>query len=135
MDTGHAEWLNRLQIDCATVGINPPAIMGGGPWLQRIGNRYNAYANAGAVLYVLGRNAEALKNLQSAESIFPWDSNLHMNLGELFQVSNLLDQSEQEFRNSIRLRPTDMGWYGLGRLYVAEKRFEDAAQAFRHARD
>jgi tetratricopeptide (TPR) repeat protein len=126
----NAEWLNRLQINCATIPINPPAA---GPGSQDSAERYNAYANAGAVLYVLGRNAEALKNLQAANSIFPGDSNLHMNMGELFQAINLLDQAEQEFRNSIRLRQTDMGWYGLGRLYVAEHRYEEAAQAFSRA--
>jgi tetratricopeptide (TPR) repeat protein len=129
----NAEWLNRLQIDCATIPINPPAIMGAGPWLQRIGDRYNAYANAGAVLYVLGRNADALKNLQSADSIFPGDSNLHLNMGELFQANNLLDQAEQEYRTAVLLRPTEVPWDALGRMYVAERRYDNAAQAFSHA--
>jgi tetratricopeptide (TPR) repeat protein len=129
----NAAWISRLQIDCASVPLPSPSFTGAGPWLQRSGDLYNAYANAGAILYILGRNAEALKNLQAANLIFPDDSNLHLTMAELFQANNVLDQAEQEFRNSVRLRPTEMAWYALGRFYVGQKRFADAAQAFRHA--
>ena len=94
---------------------------------------YNFYANAGSVLYVLGREADALKYLQSAETIFPDDSNLHLTLGQLFQTYNRWGLAEQEYRASVQLRPTDMGWYLLGRLYVDNRRYEDAAQAFAHS--
>ena len=129
----NAEWLNRLQIDCATIPITPPAITGVGPESQNDSERYNAYANAGALLYMLGRSPEALKDLQSADAIFPGDSNLHLTMGELYQANNLLDQAEREFKTSVQLRPTDIGWYVLGRMYVGQHRFEDAAQAFSHA--
>ncbi|HEV2348378.1 MAG TPA: hypothetical protein VG028_00875 [Terriglobia bacterium] len=127
----NAELINRLQINCSTVPIHPAATVGAG-W-QESGERYNAFANAGSLLYMLGRSAEALKDLQSAEAIFPGDSNLHLTMGELYQANNLFGQAEEEFRTSVRLRPTDIAWYVLGRMYVAEHRFDDAAQAFSHA--
>lgn len=129
----NAAWLNRLQIDCATVLINPPTTVAMGWRSRQDGERFNFYANAGAALYVLGRGAEALKYLQLAQAIFPEDSNLHLTMGQLFQANNRLDQAEQEYGASVRLRPTDMGWYVLGRLYITEQRYDDAAQAFAHA--
>ena len=126
----NAEWLNRLQIDCATIPINPMATAARSSRLQDDGDRFNAFSNAGAVLYVLGRNADAMKSLQSANSIFPADGNLHLIMGEVFQANNQLQQAEQEYRNSLRLRATDTGWYALGRVYVLEHRYENAAHAF-----
>jgi tetratricopeptide (TPR) repeat protein len=127
----NADWINRLQINCATVPINPGAAPGAES--QSSAERYNAFANAGALLYMLGRNAEALKDMQVAQSIFPGDSNLHLTMGELYQASNLLPQAEQEFKTSVQLRSTDIGWYVLGRMYIAEHRFDLAAQAFSRA--
>jgi len=129
----NAQWLNRLQINCATIPINPAATLAAGPWWRNNAERFNAYSNAGAVLFVLGRNAEALKNLQLADSIFPGDGNLHLIMGEVFQANNQLDRAEQEYRTSVRFRETDMGWYALGRVYVLEHHYENAAQAFSRA--
>ncbi|HMD83370.1 MAG TPA: tetratricopeptide repeat protein [Terriglobia bacterium] len=129
----NAAWINRLQIDCATVHIDPPATVAMGSRARQNAELFNFYANAGSVLYVLGRGAEALRYLQSAQTIFPDDSNLHLTLGQLFQAYNRGDLAEQEYRASVQLRPTDMGWYLLGRLYVDHRHYEDAAQAFTHA--
>ncbi len=112
----NAAWINHLRIDCATVHIDPPATVAMGSRARQNGELFNFYANAGSVLYVLGRGAEALRYLQSAETIFPDDSNLHLTLGQLFQSYNRWDLAEQEYRTSVELRPTDMGWYLLGRL-------------------
>ena len=131
----NAAWINRLQIDCATVRIDPPSTVALGSLARQNGELFNFYNNAGSVLYVLGRGAEALKYLQSAEAIFPDDSNLHLTLGQLFQAYNRRDLAEREYRTSVQLRPTDMGWYLLGRLYIHGQRYDDAADAFAHAAD
>ena len=131
----NAAWINHLRIDCATVRIDPPATVAMGSRARQNGELFNFYANAGSVLYVLGRGADALRYLQSAETIFPDDSNLHLTLGQLFQSYNRWDLAEQEYRTSVELRPTDMGWYLLGRLYIHVQRYEDSAQAFDHAAD
>ena len=131
----NAAWINHLQIDCATVRIDPPTTLAMGSRARQNAELFNFYANAGSVLYVLGRGAEALRYLQSAETIFPDDSNLHLTLGQLYQAYNRWGLTEEEYRASVQLRPTDMGWYLLGRLYVNERRYEDAAQAFAHAAD
>jgi tetratricopeptide (TPR) repeat protein len=126
----NAAWINRLLIDCATVRFDPPPTVAVGSRARQNAELYNFYVNAGSVLYVLGRGEDALKCLQSAETIFPDDSNLHLTLGQLFQTYNRWGLAEQEYRASVQLRPTDMGWYLLGRLYVDNRRYEDAAQAF-----
>jgi len=71
--------------------------------------------------------------LQAAERIFSDDSNLHLTLGQLLQAYNRLDLAEREYRASVQLRPTDMGWYLLGRLYASAGHNEEAAQALTHA--
>jgi len=129
----NAAWINRLQIDCATVRLDPPPAAATDPGARRAAELYNFYANAGSVLYVLGRGQEALEDLRSAARIFPDDSNLHLILGQIMQAYNRPDLAEQEFRASVELRPTDMGWYLLGRLYAGTRRDEEAARALTHA--
>lgn len=126
----NARWINRLQIDCATVPIEPPPNVAMGSRARQSAELYNFYANAGSLFYVLGRGSDALRYLQSAEKIFPDDSSLHLTLGQLFQTYNRLGPAEQEYRAAVELRPTDMGWYLLGRLYAGEGRNEEAARAY-----
>jgi len=129
----NAAWLNRLQIDCETNPFTPPENLPMDARSGRNAESFNYFANAGTVLYALGRRAEALKYLQSAEAIFSQDSNLHLTMGELSQADNRLDEADHEYRASVHLRPTDIGWYALGRLYVMEHRYDEAAQAFTHS--
>jgi tetratricopeptide (TPR) repeat protein len=129
----NAEWINHLQIDCATVRIDPPTTTAVGSGARQNAELFNFYANAGSVLYVLGRGAEALRYLQSAEKIFPEDSNLHLTLGQLFQGYNQWGLAEQEYWTAVQLRPTDMGWFLLARLYIDNRRYDDAANAYAHA--
>ena len=128
-------WISRLQIDCKTVHISPPATVGMGSRARQNAEIFNFYANAGSLFYLLGRGEEALRYLQSANLIFPEDSNLHLTLGQLFQAYGRRDLARQEYWTSVQLRPNDMGWYLLGRLDVEELRYEDAARAFVQAAD
>jgi tetratricopeptide (TPR) repeat protein len=129
----NAEWINHLRIDCATVHLDPPTTVAMGSRARQNAELYNFYANAGSVLYVLGRGAEALRYLQSAETVFPDDSNLHLTLGQLFQAYNRWGLAEQEYWTAVRLRPSDMSWFLLGRLYLGNRRFDDAANAYAHS--
>jgi tetratricopeptide (TPR) repeat protein len=129
----NAGWINHLQIDCATVRIDPPPTVAMGSRARQNAELFNFYANAGAVLYVLGRGGDALKYLQSAETIFPDDSNLHLTLGQLFQNYDRWGLAEQEYRAAVQLRPSDMGWFLLGRLYIHNRRYDEAAKAYAHA--
>jgi tetratricopeptide (TPR) repeat protein len=126
-------WIDHLQIDCATVHIDPPPTVAVGSRARQNAELYNFYANAGAVLYVLGRGGDALRYLQSAETIFPDDSNLHLTLGQLFQAYGRGGLAEQEYQTAVGLRPSDMGWFLLARLYASNQRYDEAANAYTHA--
>jgi tetratricopeptide (TPR) repeat protein len=129
----NAPWIARLQVDCDTVPIPPPPADGLASLARRNAVMYNYYANAGSIAYVLGRKGQALDDLESAEGIFPDDSNLHLTKGQLFQSNGALDLAEEEYLKSLRLRPTDAGWYLLGRLYLTGKRYPEAARALQRS--
>jgi tetratricopeptide (TPR) repeat protein len=131
----NAPWLKRLEIDCMTARFEPPPPDPKASRARQNGELYNFYANSGSAYYVLGRKGEAWDDLESAEGIFPDDSNLHLTKGQLFQSNGTMDLAEEEYLKSLRLRPTDTGWYLLGRLQATNKRYADAANAFSRAAD
>jgi tetratricopeptide (TPR) repeat protein len=122
------EIVQRLAIDCRRAELKPPpqAI---GDSLRALAERYNFEANAGAILYMLSRDQEAMAAYQNADAIFDEDPNLHLSLGQLYQARNQLIVAEGEYRRSIRLRPTELGYYALARLLASEQRYEEAAKA------
>jgi tetratricopeptide (TPR) repeat protein len=89
---------------------------------------YEFYANAGSVLYVLSRDADAAFALDHAQELFPDDPNLHLIRGQFFEATGRPADAEQEFHVSLDLAPTDAAWYALGRLYGAEHRYPEAAE-------
>ena len=115
--------------------FEPPATDATASRARQNGKLYNFYANSGSVLYVLGRGAESMDDLESAEGIFPDDGNLHLTKGQLLQSIGALDQAEQEFSKALKLRPSDTGWFLLGRFYAANRRYAEAADAFARAAD
>ena len=118
-------WLNRLALDCRTAPIPPPALAADS-WRHRA-ELYEYYANAGSVFYVLSRDAAAAEALDRAQALFPADPNLHLIHGEFLAATGHPAGAEREIRVSLNLRPTDVGWYALGQLYGAEKRYAEAA--------
>ena len=128
----NAEIIQRLAIDCRTAPIPLPENATGDSYRAR-GNAYNFYANAGAVCYLLGRDAEAQQFLSRAADIEPHDSNLHLTRAQLFQADNQLRDAEREYKASIDERPTDFAWYLLGVLYGRQHRYPDAVNALKHS--
>ena len=124
----NAEALRRLQIDCHNATIPFPEDAKGSSYRAR-GNAYNFFANAGAVCYLLGRDAEAQEYLARAASIEPHDSNVHLTRAQLFQADNRLQDAEREYKASIEERPTDFAWYLLAILYGKQHRYAEAITA------
>ena len=127
----NAFWLDRLSIDCASARFLPPRPA------SRFGSRnaaelYNFYANAGWVLFALGRNQEAFDALERAHRIFADDPQLHLMRGSVLQASHRIREAEQEYRAALRLRESDQAWYALGQAQALEGQYSEAAEAIRH---
>jgi tetratricopeptide (TPR) repeat protein len=127
-NASNAELVRELQIDCATAPFPEPQLVANAGYRARA-NAYNFYANAGAVLYLLGRDRESAHYLDDAAGLYTQDSNLHLTRAELFAADGFLPQAEEEFKESIAQRPTDIAWYLLGVLYGKEHRYPEAAHA------
>lgn len=124
-------WISRWAIDCAHQTIAPPAA---DPSTARgRADLYNFYANAASVYYVLGRDQDAYNAIAQAGNLFAGDPNLALIYGQLLQADGRFAEAEEQYRRALRLRPTDKGWYLLARLYIAQKRYPEAALAVQHS--
>ena len=128
----NARWLDRLQIDCATTRFTPPKPT------SRFGSRndaelYNFHANAGWVLFALGRNGEALQALERSQRIFADDPQLHLMKGSVLQASDRIREAEQEYRAALRLRPSDQAWYAIGQAQAMQGQYSEASEVIRRA--
>jgi tetratricopeptide (TPR) repeat protein len=94
---------------------------------------FNFYANAGGVLYALGRYPEALAHLDRAQEIFTDNANLHLLRALALQETYRTTEAESEFLASIRLQPNDESWFDLGLFYMTQKRYAEAAEVFRRS--
>ena len=128
----NAFWLDRFQIDCASTQFTPPKPT------SRFGSRnaaelYNFHANAGWVLFALGRNQEAFDALERAHRIFADDPQLHLMKGSVLQASHRIREAEQEYRAALRLRESDQGWYAVGQAQALQGHYQEAEEAIRRA--
>ncbi|MGH9495732.1 MAG: tetratricopeptide repeat protein [Candidatus Sulfotelmatobacter sp.] len=94
---------------------------------------FNAWANAGGVLYSLERYPEALAYLSRAESIFAENANVHLVRALTLQQMGHGVEAEAEFETSLRLEPNDEAWFDFGLFYMTQKRYADAADLFRQS--
>jgi tetratricopeptide (TPR) repeat protein len=121
-------WIDRLRIDCDTVPFRPPAPMAG-----HAAELYNYWANAGAVLYMLERDAESSEALERARRIYPGDANLYLTMGQLLQANNRVEDAVHAYQTAVGLKETDAAWYALGRAYAALGNYAEAAGAIRRS--
>jgi len=122
--------IQRLQIDCDKESFDLPSDLGGTRSSRVRAALFNAWANAGGVLYNLARYPEALTYLDRAESVFQGNANVHLLRALVFQQIGRAGDAESEFRTSLSLDPNDQAWFDLGLFYMTEKRYPDAAQLF-----
>jgi tetratricopeptide (TPR) repeat protein len=115
-------WLDRHPLNCQSVEFTPPA--------QASRDRlYNFYANSGAVLYALSRDAEAEAAWQHALALEPEDPNVRLFLAQLYQQHQRPADAEREYRAALVRRQSSVAWYELGRLLAMEHRYAEAEQA------
>jgi tetratricopeptide (TPR) repeat protein len=126
-------WISRLAIDCAHQPIAPP--VADPATVRGRADLYNFYANAASVYYVLGRDQDASSAIAQAGNLFSGDPNLAQLTGQLLQANGKFAEAEEQFQRALRLRPTDKGWYLLARLFIAQKRYPEAALAVQHSAD
>lgn len=119
-------WIDRLQIDCRTQPLAPPAAASR-PVL------YDFYLNSGALFFTLQRDRESERSLRSASALYPESPSVHLLLASLFQRERSYAEAEREYRASIALNENGGAWYSLGLLYAAEGRNLEAVEAIRRA--
>jgi len=119
-------WIDRLQIDCRTQQLTPPAAASR-PAL------YDFYLNSGANFLELHRDQESELSLRRASALYPEDPNVHLLLASLFQHQQRYREAEQEYRASIALNENGGTLYSLGLLYAGEGRNVEAGEAIEQA--
>ena len=120
----------RLHIDCdkETFDVSDEGSTG----RSKI-DAFNAWANAGGVLYSVERYPEALTDLDRAQQIFPHNANVHLLRALVFQQLGQAAHAESEFRASVELDPNDDAFFDLGLFYMTQKRYADAAEIFQES--
>ena len=88
----------------------------------------------GSLALRAGDSGLALDLLLKAEKEDPENPHIHYNLGIAYLGKDLLDKSEQQFKEAIRLKPDFSEAYNyLGRIYLYRGQTEAAIQCFQKA--
>jgi hypothetical protein len=119
-------WIDRLQINCRTQPLAPPAAASR-PVL------YDFSLNSGALFFELQRDRESERSLRNASALYPESPSVHLLLASLFQRERRYSEAEREYRASIALNENGGALYSLGRLYASEGRNVEAVEAIERA--
>lgn len=120
--------IQRSQVDCTSAPLpaSPPA--------GADARAFNQWANAAAVLRVLGRNAEAFAATTRALAIFPHSPFIHFTRGILFQQAGNLREAEQEYLTAAALQPEAVApWATLAAYFQERGKPELAVKAWERA--
>jgi len=122
----NAAWIQRLGIDCGALQFAPPAT-------RDKGRLYHFYMDGGWVLFLLGRDREALASLEQARTLFDADPQFYLIKGSMLQAGDRLAEAEAQYRASLRLRESEQAWYAIGQALAAQGRWAEAAEAIGRA--
>ena len=128
-----ASLIGRLQLDCERLSFALPTSLSAAPSSREKAELFNAWANAGGVLYSLERYPEALAYLDRAQSIFPDNANVHFMRALVLEQTARPAEAEAEFRASLSLEPSDETWFDLGLFYMTQRRYAEAVALFRQS--
>jgi tetratricopeptide (TPR) repeat protein len=118
--------IDRLQIDCGSQSLTPPATTSR-PQL------YDFYLNSGGLFFSLHRDQEAEQSLKRASELYPEDPNAHLMLAGLYQRQRRRQAAEAEYLTSLALNENSGAWYSLGQLRATQGRYSEAVQAIERA--
>ncbi len=91
-------------------------------------------ADLGVALAALGRNTEAVAQLERAIAAEPLLPDAHYNLGIVYGRLGRDDEALRAYREAVRLRPTyAKAWLNLGNALARTADYSEAAGAFRAA--
>ena len=122
----NSSWIKRLQIDCSTQALNPPADV------SRSALR-EFYVNSGELFFVLHRDVDSEESLGRADAVYRNDPNVHLLKGLLLDRREQYAEAEQELRASLAINENGGVWSSLASVYGKEGRNEAALQALHHA--
>ena len=128
-----AQLIDRLQLDCEKISLNLPVDSSAARSSRAKADLFNAWANAGGVLYSLERYPEALAYLDRAQSVFSDNANVHLLRALVFEQMARPADAETEFRISLALEPNDETWFDFGLFYMTQKRYAEAVELFRQS--
>lgn len=128
-----AALIDRLQLDCERISFDLPADLSAAHSSRAKAELFNAWANAGGVLYSLERYPEALAYLDRAQSVFPDNANVHLLRALVLEQIPRPDEAEAEFRTSLSLEPSDEAWFDFGLFYMTQRRYAEAVELFRQS--
>ncbi len=118
--------IQRLQVDCDKASL--PRLVA-----KRDRNMaFNQWANAAAVLQILGRNQEAFAATSEALAIFPENYYVHLIRGDAMQTMGDVRNAEREYLLAAAMSPNAMSWGRLAEIYDAEENLQAAIEALRH---
>jgi len=122
--------IERLQINCDQTTFPMPVDAATARTARDRAELFNAWANAGGVLYSLERYPVAMEYLDRAESVFSDNANVHLLRALVFQEMSHPAEADAEFRASLALQADDETSLDLGLFYMTQKRYADAAAVF-----
>jgi len=93
---------------------------------------FNHWANAAAVLKVLGRNANAFDATNNALAIFPDSAFVYSLRGNSLADRGSLREAEQEFKRSAALETNGTTWSSLALISHREGRLMEEIYAWEH---
>lgn len=113
-------WIDKYEVNCRSQNFTPA------PLASRR-ELSNFYANAGTVLFLLGRQSEAIETLVRGAALSPEDPSIHFALAQLYAAQQRPGDAEREFKVTLSLKGEDAGnWFALGRFYASHGRYADA---------
>lgn len=122
--------IERLQVDCRNVRFDRPPSADG---IRGRAEQFNYYRDASAILIVLGRNDDALHELESAERIFDENGSLHYLKGLALVQKGFSVDAERELQRSLSIEPYDAASRLLAGLYRQQGRYPEAITVLRRA--
>jgi len=88
------------------------------------------HLNLGSLMMDLGRLREAEWQLRAAVALSPLIPSCHNTLGKLYLKEGRLGEAAEQFSQSVRAAPNFEGYDGLGDVYLEQRDFGRAKQAY-----